>query len=372
MDVTRADIRALVNRPVTEAFVTSVYLNTDGAQFPKPGDYEARLDGLLRDVRRQAEALPNTQRTAIHADIEAINRWVRQDFQRGDVRGLGVFSSAGEVFETVQVAIPVRNIARVHETPYVVPLEALLSRHHHIGLVLIERDKARIFRYRLGRADEWFGLESDVHGQHDQGGWSQARFQRNIEHEVLQHFKEAAEILRKAHEEDPFDAVVLAGPPAEAAEFSRQLHPYLEKVLLNEPVSLSSTPSAEDLKARFKEVEQRLVSGRRAERLDRLAAAQGQAEKAARGVRHVLDAVNSGRVEVLFVVEGAGVPGFRSSTGALALHQQEAAAYGAPVEPVPDLVDEIIEAAVRSGADIELFRDAVRLDGDPVAALLRF
>ncbi|MGH8902954.1 MAG: Vms1/Ankzf1 family peptidyl-tRNA hydrolase [Egibacteraceae bacterium] len=372
MDVTRADIRALVNRPATGVPVTSVYLNTDGAQFPKPGDYEARLDGLLRDARRQAEALPNAQRTAVHADVETIHRWVRQDFQRGNVRGLGLFSSAGEVFESVQVGIPVRSTVRVSETPYVVPLEALLSRHHHIGLVLIERDKARIFRYRLGRAQEWFGLTSDVHRQHEQGGWSQARFQRGIEQEVLQHFKEAAEILRKAHEDVPFDAVALAGPPAEAAEFSRHLHPYLEKVLFHEPVSLSSTPSAEDLKARFSQVEQHLVSARRADRLGRLAAAQGQAEKAARGVRHVLEAVNSGRVEVLFVVEGAGVPGFRSSTGVLAFHEQEAAAYGEPVESVPDLIDEIIEAAVRSGAHIELFRDAVRLDGHPVAALLRF
>jgi peptide chain release factor subunit 1 len=372
VDVTRDNIRALINRPVTEILVTSVYLNTDGAQFPKPADYEARLDALLRDVRRYAEALPSAQRAAVHADVETIHRWVRQEFQRTDVRGLGLFSSAGELFETVQVGVPVRSTARVNETPYVVPLEALLSRQHHLGLVLIERDKARIFRYQLGRTQEWFGLTSNVHGQHEQGGWSQARFQRNIAHEVHEHFKEAAEILRKAHEDVPFDAVALAGPPAETAEFSRHLHPYLEKVLFPEPVSLSSTPSAEDLKARFAQIEQHLVSSRRAERLARLAAAQGQAEKAARGVRHVLESVNSGRVEVLFVVEGAGVPGFRSSTGALALHEEEAAAYGEPVEPVPDLVDEIIEAAVRSGAHIELFRDAVRLDGHPVAALLRF
>jgi peptide chain release factor subunit 1 len=372
VDVTRADIRALVDRPTTDAPVTSVYLNTDGARFPKASDYEARLEGLLRDVRRQAERLAESRRSAVHADAEAIRQWVRRDFQRGDVRGVGLFASGGDVFETVQVAIPVRNIAKVNETPYVVPLEALLSRHHHLGLVLIERDKARIFRYRLGRAEAWFGLESDVHGQHDQGGWSQARFQRNIEHEVMQHFKEAAEILRKAHEEEPFDALVLAGPHAEATEFSRHLHPYLQKILYGELVSLPATPTIEDVKARFKEVEQHLVSTRRAERLARLAAAQGQAEKAARGIRHVLEAVNSGRVDVLFVVEGAGVPGFRSAAGALTLHEDEARAYGEPIEPVTDLIDEIIEAAVRSDAEIELFRDEVRLDGHPVAALLRF
>jgi len=372
VDVTRGDIRALVNRPVNGVPVTSVYLNTDGAQFPKPSDYEARLDALLRDARRQAERLGPSGRESVKADVDAIRQWVRTDFQRGDVRGLGVFSSRGAIFETVQVGIPVRNVARVNETPYVVPLEALLSRHHSIGLVLIERDKARIFRYRLGRIEEWFGLESDVHRQHERGGWSQARFQRNIEHEVAEHFKEAAEILRKAHDSDPFDGLVLAGAQPETAEFARHLHPYLQKVLHADPVSLPSTPTADELKARFKEVEQHLVSSRRAERLQRLAAAQGQAEKAAKGIRHVLEAVNSGRVEVLFVVEGAGVPGFRSATGALALHEAEAEAYGGSVEPVTDIIDEIIEAAVRSGADIELFRDSARLDGHPVAALLRF
>ncbi len=372
VDVTRADIRTLVDRPITGVPVTSVYLNTDGAQFPKPSDYEARLDALLRDARRQAERLGSSGLQAVKADTSAIRQWVRTDFQRGDVRGIGLFSSAGEIFETVQVGIPVRNVARVNETPYVVPLEALLSRHNSIGLVLIERDKARIFRYRLGRAEEWFDLESDVHRQHERGAWSQARFQRSIEHEVAQHFKEAAEILRKAHEEDPFDVLVLAGAQPETTEFSRHLHPYLQKVLHAETVSLPSTPGADELKARFKEVEQHRVSGRRAERLARLAAAQGQAEKAARGVRHVLESVNSGRVEVLFVVEGAGVPGFRSATGALTLRTDEAEAYGGPVEPVADVIDEIIEAAVRSGAEIELFRDGARLDGHPVAALLRF
>ena len=372
MDVTRADIRKLVDRPPTDAPVTSVYLNTDGARFPRPVDYEARLDGLLREVRRAADALPPERREAVHADAEVIARWVRQEFERGDVRGIGVFCSAGEVFETVEVAIGVRNVSRVNDTPYVVPLEALLGRSHHIGLVVIERDKARIVRYRLGRAEEWFGLESDVHGQHGQGGWSQLRYSKNIEHEVLQHYKEAGEILRKAHEDEPFDALLLAGPHAEVIEFSRTLHPYLEKIVHGEPMSLPPAAGLDELKERFRDVEQRLVSGRRSELLGRLAAAQGQAEKAARGIRHVVQAVNEKRIEVLFVVEGAGVPGYRSSTGALALHEEEAAAYGGTVHAVDDLIDEIIEEAVRSGAHIELFRDEVRLDGHPVTALLRF
>ncbi len=372
MDVSAAEIRKLVDRPVDDVPVTSVYLNTDGARFPKVTDYEARLDALLRDVRKIGEALDETQCDAVVADAEAISRWIRTEFDRGDVRGVGVFSSGGEILDTVQVALGVRNVARVSDRPYVVPLEALLGRSHHVALVIVERDKARILRYQLGRLETYSGITSDVHGQHKQGGWSAQRFERGVEHEVLHHFKDTAEVLFALHNEQAIDALVMAGTQTEVADFRKKLHPYLEKVVHGDPMSLPPNVGADDLRERLEQVEQQLVSSRRSALLERLAAAQGQAEKAARGLRHVLQAVNEKRVEVLFVVEGAGSPGYRSSSGALALHEAEAAAYGGEVEPVDDLIDEIIEEAVRSDAHIELFRDEVRLDGHPVVALLRF
>ena len=372
MQVTAAEIRALVNRPVTTSPVTSVYLTTDGARFPRAADYEARLDGLLREVRQAGSELGGDQGEAVRADADAISRWVRREFERGDTRGLALFASGGKIFESAEVAVAVRNIARVAPTPYVVPLEALLGRHHHIALAIVARDRAQVFRYRLGQLEEHSQLASEVHGQHEQGGWAQARYQRNIEHEKLAHMKDVAEVLRRLHEDEPIDALVLAGAGTEAAEFAKLLHPYLRDVRHGETVPLSIGASPEAIRERLAEVEQQLVSARRKELLGRLAAAQGQAGLAARGIRHVLEAVNSKRVETLFVVEGAGEPGYKSATGALALHADDAAAFGEPVTPVPDLVDEVIEEAVRAGAHVELFRDATRLDGHPVAALLRF
>lgn len=373
MELTAAAIRSLVARQADGVPVTSVYLNTDGAQQPRAADYEARLDGLLREVRRSAERHPGAARTAVLQDADAIRSWVRDEFTRGDVKGLGVIASGGEVRETVQVALPVRNTARVADTPYVVPLQVLLGRHHHVGLVVIERDKARILRYRMGRIDEHTGMTSDVHRQHEQGGFSQARYQRTIHNEVLHHMKEAGEVLRKAHEEDPFDAVVVAGPHVEAVDFCKTLHPYLKERLYGDPLSIPLSASPDELRERLAAVEQQLVSGRRSQLLQRLmTAGQGGGGQAAFGIRHVLDAVNRKAADVLFVVEGAGEPGYRSSTGALALHESDAAAFGGTVEEVPDVIDEIIEEAVLGGAHIEMFRDEVRLDGHPVAALLRF
>ena len=371
MDVTAADIRRLVDHSV-DGPVTSVYLNTDGAQLPRAGDYEARLDAMLREARKWAEQRDEGVRNAVAADTDAIASWVRGEFNRDGIRGVGVFASGGQILDTVQTALRFRNVWRVSDHPYVVPLEALLGRSNHIALALVERDRARIFRYRLGQVEEFVDVASDVHSQHKQGGWSQLRYQKNIAHEALHHYKDTAEILRQLHADTNLDALIVAGPQTEAKEFSRHLHPYLQQVVHGEPIALTVNATGDDIMAKMQEVEQAMVSNRRSQLLQRLAAAHGQAEKAARGLRHVVEAINGKRVETLFVVEGAGQPGFRASTGALALHESDARAYGEPVEPVEDLIDEIIEEAVRSGAHIELFRDEVRLDGHPVAALLRF
>ena len=68
MEVTAAEVRRLVDQPGTGKPVTSVYLNTDGARFPRPTDYEARLDGLLRDVRVAAERLGPSDARSVKAD----------------------------------------------------------------------------------------------------------------------------------------------------------------------------------------------------------------------------------------------------------------------------------------------------------------
>ncbi len=368
MELTASGIKELVSRPATSAPVTSVFLNTDGARFPRAADYEARLEAMLK----LAVDGQTTQRPDVEADCTAIRRFITEDFNRAGVKGLGLFATGGEVVDQIHTAESFRNVVRVGDTPYVVPLQAMLGRHMHIGLALIERDSARLFRYRLGRIVEYHEIESDVPGQSDGGGWAQARIARNVDNAVMQHFKDADETFRQVHADDPFDALVLAGPQTEAEQFRKALHPYLEAVVWDDIVSLSSEPSNDELMTILADVEQARVSARRQSLLDRLAAGDGQQGRVARGLRHVIEACNERRVETLFVVEGSGQPGFRSGTGMLTLHMSDAQAFGGPVDPVDDLVDEVIEQCVLAGARIELFRDATRLDGHPVAALLRF
>ena len=61
-------------------------------------------------------------------------------------------------------------------------------------VLLVNRRAARLFTGDGDALEETDRIEDDVHRQHDQGGWSQARYQRSVEKEKDDHLAHAAEI----------------------------------------------------------------------------------------------------------------------------------------------------------------------------------
>ncbi len=110
--------------------ITSVYLTVDGRRYPRKSDYEVRLDDLLRRGRAQAEAegLSKEAHRSVMGDLEAIGSFVRDEFERGDTRGLALFSAnAAGLWEEVRLPRPVRDRATVAAAADVLPLEQVLE-----------------------------------------------------------------------------------------------------------------------------------------------------------------------------------------------------------------------------------------------------
>jgi peptide chain release factor subunit 1 len=71
-------------------------------------------------------------------------------------------------------------------------------------VAVLQRDKARIYIAEQGRADQQVQFASEVPGQHNQGGWSQMRFQRHIDFHVTEHLKKVIDELTTLAEARPF------------------------------------------------------------------------------------------------------------------------------------------------------------------------
>ena len=65
-------------------------------------------------------------------------------------------------------------------------------------MALVSRRSARVLSGPADRLEERQRIEDNVHGQHDQGGWSQARHERSVDKDADDHLRRVAEMLLPA------------------------------------------------------------------------------------------------------------------------------------------------------------------------------
>jgi peptide chain release factor subunit 1 len=355
--------------------VTSVYLDVDGRRYPRRGDYLVRAEDLLKGAREELNGYERDQRRSLEGDLRRIHTYVREDFDRGDTRGLAVFScSAASLWESSLERRPFRDRLVVGTRPHLLPLEALSELEDRVCTVLIDREKARVFLSSLGETREVSEVLDDVPGWHDQGGWSQGRHQRHIEDHVLRHLKHVNDVLLGLHKAGRFDHLVLAGAEEIVAALERELHDYLRRVI----VARTTTPvgaSVEEVRSHALRIEEELERRREEESVSRLVSeVAGETGRALAGFEDVLAGLEQGRVETLVVNSELTASGVRcGSCGHLDLQGERCALCGAEVERTTDLVEEAVEAALRKGCRVETVLDdagLARLGG--IGALLRF
>lgn len=361
----------------TDGFpVTSLYLDVDGRRAPRREDYLIRMEDLLKEAARAGDGVePREARRSLREDLERIGRFVRDELQRGDVRGLAVFSSAGAgLWEPVPLPVAVRDRIEVGSRPRLLPLEALLEQFETFCTVVADRERARFFAVRMGRAEELGDLLDEVPGQHDRGGWAQARFQRHIRDHVQRHLKRVAEALLRLDRRRPFDHLVLAGAEELVADLDRELHDYVaRKVLDRVPMPITVSPG--EVLAHCLHLEERLETRREAEVVDRLTQElRSETGRAVAGMRHSLEALEAGRVDTLAIAWDLRRPGVRCPTcGHLDLEGERCDVCGTAMRDAGDLVEEAVELALRQGCSVQAVAGVpLPADLEGIGALLRF
>jgi peptide chain release factor subunit 1 len=355
--------------------VSTLYLDVDGRRYVRRQEYMVRMEDLLK----QAPGPDRNDRQA-HAsflqDCQRIRGFIADEFERsGKVRSLALFSCSGAgLWEDAAMPQPVRDRFVIGPRPHLLPLEAVLEQAETFCTVIIDREKARLVVSRLGEAEEISSVLDDVPGQHDQGGWSQPRYQRHIEDHVQRHLKHVADTLLRLQQDRGFDHLLLAGPEEMVAALERELHDYVRRTILDR-ISLPMTVSVDDVLARTMDMERELEQRREQEAVDRLAAevARGPG-RAVHGMGETLAALESGRVDTLVVDAGLRAEGVRcTSCGHLDLKGERCAACGSPVHRAPDLVEEAVETALRGRCRVETIANGASLEAlGGIGALLRF
>ncbi len=243
-------------------------------------------------------------------------------------------------------------------------------------MALVSRRTARVLSGPGDGLEERQRIEDNVHGQHRDGGLSQARYQRSVEKEVDDHLRRVAEMLFRRWRRERFERLALGGPAEVVARLKDFLHEHLRPLLTERRVDVDVQSASEDA---IRAAVGRLVEEdeRECERaaLDRLAQGSGTGSRTASGLMQTLSALGERRVQTLLMEPGFDRTGGRCPSCGL-LSEQEAGtcpADGSGLEPVRRLREAVVEAALAQDAEIinvPHFPDLGPFQG--IAALLRF
>jgi peptide chain release factor subunit 1 len=372
-DIDREFLRKLAEWTPDDAPVSTMYLDVDGRRYPRRQDYLVRAEELCHQLRRQSEVLARDARASVERDGGRFMEFLRS-LDRGRSRGVALFScSAAGLWEDVQVPRSVSDRATVADHPHVLPLEAQVETYESFCTALVDREKARIFLARMGRIREQTDVFDDVPGRHDQGGWAQARYQRHIDEHAAQHLKHVAEVLLAFYKRRRFDHLILAGPEELIPELERALHDYLiRRIVARTTMSLSA--SVNEVLERSLAVEERIEAERERDVVERVRAEAAAGRQGVTGLEGVLRALNEGRVDTLVVPFGTSQSGARCvACGRLAVEGSTCATCGGDLEPVPDVVESAVAAALRQSSRVETLTMANDVAGArDVGALLRY
>ena len=292
--------------------VLSVFFNLDPSEFATPPARATEMNSVLTAAAHQveeAEGLAHDERLALREDLERVREVLRGDGIAADgTRGLAVFACGpADLLEVVRLGHPIESRAVVDDRPRVEPLVRGDSGDRWCVL-LVNRRTARIFTGTADGLDQVGRLDSDTHGQHDQGGWSQARYQRSVEQEKRTHVDGTLDTLFALFKRRPFDHLVVGAPEELVAEVEERMHTYLRERLAGRIAVDVENSKKEEVEHAAAEVVDRHVAAVEREALDRMAQGIGRGDRGVSGPEAVMDALRQARVEILLLAEDFDAP----------------------------------------------------------------
>jgi peptide subunit release factor 1 (eRF1) len=241
------------------------------------------------------------------ADLDHILRMARELRSNG-THGKAVFACAAQNFwqeYDIPANLPGTELS-IDRHFHLKPLAHLLAASPLLGVVLVDRHRARIFDLRLGELTEREDLFHPVprRGRSDgYAGYDGGHAQRRVEDETRHHFKNVAESVKELLEKGVFEKWILACQDAHRSLLEPQLHSYASQALIGRFHADLGHATRDELRTQAQQIVERWQADRRRELVGQ---ALGEARANGRGVtglRRVLRSLELGEVQTLLLGE---------------------------------------------------------------------
>lgn len=365
--LTEANLQELLNFQ-TQNLVLSIYLNTD----PTLGSadaYKLRLRNMFKEVN-----LPK--------DISVVEKYFDHEYDWSG-RSVAVFSCAPEkFFRAYPLAVPVSDRIRVHNYPHVKPLAKLLDYYGGYGVILVDKQSARLFNFHIGELMEEAGVVGESVRRIKRGGASAFPGRRggmagqtNYADEAAErNMREIAERASRFFAEKNVRRVLIGGTEDNIALFRSSLPKSWQSLIIGSfPIRINASKD---------EVHQRAMKvGQDAENREKEHLVRSIITNTAKELGGVLNledtlkAAHEGRVSTLVIRDGYRAPGYVcDGCGYLSEKQHDTCPYcESSFSEIGDAVEMAVRNVLQNNGDVEVLPEDQSLEGfDNIGALLRY
>ncbi len=258
------------------------------------------------------------------------------------------------------------------------PLAAVLEHVPSVCVCLIDRTKARLFRYQNEKIQEMADFFNQLPRRGKSDGWAgydAGHAERHVLNDAKQHYKFVADTLLELLERGSFEMLAIGCHDDQWADIEAVLHPYLTQRLLGHFRIDPTAASEEQVKMQVEKVlEEHLESQRK----QLVKAVLGEAHRNARGaigLRRVLRSLETREIQTLLIGNKFKAPGYEcGNCGHIDMRVADVCAMcGRSVREMEDIGDAILGSAMKNGIEVMYLQNDPELEqAGHIAALLRF
>jgi len=377
MTITREQVRELAEFQDEKSCAVSFYFQPSAPRNKAHKEDVILVKDLAREALRSLES--KGRKECARADVDRILR-LSGELRSNGTHGKAVFACAAQ------------NIWREYDLPANLPATQLFIDHHFhlkpiahllgasplLGVVLVDRHRARIFDLRLGELTEREDLFHPLSrkGRSDgYAGYDGGHAQRRVEDETRQHFKNVAESLKELLEKGVFEKWILACPDSHRALLESQLHSYVSQALIGRFHADLGHATRDEIRTHAQAIKEQWKADRRRDLVVQALSQARSNGRAVTGLRRVLRSLELGEVQTLLLGENLQAHAVEcSGCGHIDAHLVSSCPVcDRATQEVVDVGEAILPWVIRR--DIETFyvKDDPEFDKvGNIAALLRF
>jgi len=269
----------------------------------------------------------------------------------------------------------------VGEKPFIRPLMRLTGIYNGWGVVLVDKQGARLFSYNMGELKEKMGVDGEEVKQTKRGGGNAmpgrmggSGASANIENIIDRNIKEIIDSAITFFNQQRIRRIMIGGTDDNIARFKEEMPKSWQSLVVGE-FPMSMTASHQDVSEKVTE-EALLVRKKLIQSLvDQAFTLAAKGSVGVTGLIDTLNAIHEGRVKTLLVSENYEQTGYRcTGCGYLTIQQLEDCPFcSGTFTTIEAAVELAAQEALRNNAEVKVVRENEKLEqAGHIAAILRY